>query len=181
MILSFARVMCLVGALAVAGCASSRSLDKSVSDLSANADLKGVLFVDRSHDYSDIDITIYEGRLLLTGTMRSDGGHKKLIANAWKADGVTQIIDEILVGDKTPFGQGFEDAFIDQTLRARLIASDEVISGNYKIAVSNDVIYLIGSASAQNEIDRAINMAQSVSGVKEVVSYVTLRNTNPIK
>lgn len=171
--------MFVVVALAVAGCASSRSLDKSFRDLSANADLKGVLFVDRSHDYSDVDITVYEGRLLLTGTMRSDGGHKKLIENAWKADGVEQIIDEIFVGDKTPFGQGFEDTRIDQTLRAKMIASDDVKSGNYKIAVSNAVVYLIGSAAAQREIDEATNLARSISGVRKVISYMALRNTKP--
>ncbi len=176
MISNLMRVIFVAGALAIAGCASSRSLDMSFNDLSANADLKGVLFVDRSHDYSDVDITVYEGRLLLTGTMRSDGGHKKLVENAWKADGVEQIIDEIFVGDKTPFGQGFEDARIDQTLRAKMIASDDVKSGNYKIAVSNGVIYLIGSAGAQREIDKATNLARSISGARKVISYVTLRN-----
>ncbi len=175
------RIVFVAAALVFAGCASSRSLDKSVSDLSANADLKGVLFVDRSHDYSDIDITVYEGRLLLTGTMRSDDGRKKLIENAWKSDGVVQIIDEIFVGDRTPFGQGFEDTRIDQTLRARMIASDEVVSGNYKIAVSGAIVYLIGSASTQIEIDHANNLARSISGVKKVVSYATLRNVSPIR
>lgn len=171
--------MFFASAFAIAGCASSRSLDKSFNDLSANADLKGVLFIDRSHDYSDIDITVYEGRLLLTGTMRSDDGRKKLIENAWKADGVEQIIDEIFVGDKTPFGQGFEDTRIDQTLRARMIASEVVKSGDYKIAVSNAVIYLIGLASGQREIDEATNLARSISGARKVVSYVILLNANP--
>lgn len=173
------RILLIAGAFVFAGCASSRSLDMSFNDLSANADLKGVLFVDRSHDYSDIDITVYEGRLLLTGTMRSDDGHKKLIENAWKANGVEQIIDEVFVGDKTPFGQGFDDTRIDQTLRAKMIASDEVKSSEYKIAVSNAVIYLIGSANTQSEINEATNLARSISGVREVIEYVTLRNTKP--
>lgn len=170
------RFLFVAAVLAIAGCASSRSLDKSFSDLSANADLKGVLFTDRTRDYSDIDITVFEGRLMLTGTMRSEDGRKKLIENAWKANGVTQIIDEIFIGDKTPFGQGFEDTRIDQTLRARLLTSENVTSGNYKIAVSNGAIYLIGSANTQPEIDAAIAMARSISGVNQVVSHVTLRN-----
>lgn len=179
MVSNIARVAIIAAALAGAACASSRSLDKSFNDLSANADLKGVLFVDRSHDYADVDITVYEGRLMLTGTMRSEDGRKKLIENAWKADGVEQIIDEIFVGDKTPFGQGFDDTRIDQTLRARMIASDEVNSGDFKIAVSNAVVYLIGSAKTQSEIDKATELARSISGVRKVISYATLRNTTP--
>lgn len=165
----------LIGALALSACASSRSLDESFTDLSAGASLKGVLFADREHDYSDVDVTIYEGRLMFTGSMRSEDGRKKLIENAWKADGIDQIIDELFIGDKTAFGQGFEDARIDQVLRTRLIASRDVVSTDYKIAVSGGVVYLLGSATNQRQLDEAINIARSISGVEKVVSHVLLR------
>ena len=168
-------LLLIAALISLGACASSRSLDQSFNDLSANADIKGILFVDRNYDYSDVDITIYEGRLMLTGTMRSDDGKKKLLENAWKADGVDQIIDEIFVGDKTSFGQGFEDTRIDQTLRTQLFASRDAISANYKIAVSNAVVYLIGSAATQSEIDSALGMARSIAGVEEVVNYVSVR------
>lgn len=179
---SFFRIAAIcLSVLALSACASSRSLDKSLSDIGANAELKGVLFADRQYDYSDIDITLYEGRLLLTGTMRSDDGRKKLIANAWKADGVEEVIDEIFVGDKTPFTQGFEDSRIDQVLRTKLIADRDVTSGDYKIAVSQAVVYLMGSARNDAELNEATRLAANISGVEKVVSYVTLRNTSPSK
>ena len=169
-------IAALFSALALGACASSRSLDESFTDLSAGASLKGVLFSDREYDYSDVDVTIYEGRLLFTGSMRSEDGRKKLIENAWKADGVDQVIDELFIGDKTPFGQGFEDARIDQVLRTRLIASRNVVSTDYKIAVSGGVIYLLGAATSQSQLDEAINIARSISGVDKVVSHVLLRD-----
>lgn len=169
------KTLIVAAALAAAACASSRSLDKSFSDLSASTELKTVLFSDRSYDYSDIDITIYEGRLLFTGTMRSEDGRKKLIENAWKADGVTQVIDEIFIGDRTPFGQGFEDTRIDQTLRAKLIADKDVTSSDYKIAVSGAVVYLLGSARDKAELDEAVNLARTISGVEKVVSHIDIR------
>jgi len=175
MISIFARLTLAAAAFALAACGSSRSLDKSFADLSANAGLKGALFSDRSHDYSDIDITLYEGRLLLTGAVPSEDGRNKLIENAWKANGVTQVIDEVFVGDKTRFGQGFADARIDQALRARLLTDSGVKSGDYKIAVSSAVVYLLGAARNQSELDRAIQHARSTAGVEKVVSYVTLR------
>ena len=162
------------GALALAACASSRSLDESFTDLGASADLKSVLIADRTHDYADIDITLFEGRLMLTGTMLTEAGREKLIANAWKADGVDQVIDEVLIAEKTSFGQGFQDARIDQTLRARLIADEAVTSGRYKIAVSGGVVYLIGAARNDREHERAVELARTVSGVEKVVSHVAL-------
>ncbi len=176
MALIFTRLGFLAAILSLAACASSRSLDKSVTDLSANADLKGILLTDRNYDYADVDITIYEGRLLLTGTMRSEEGRKKLIENAWKADGVKEVIDETIVGDKTSFGQGFEDTRIDQTLRARLIAGRDVTSSDYKIAVSGAVVYLLGVARSQRELDEAVALARSIGGVEKVVSHVIVKN-----
>jgi len=166
----------LIAAFALSACASSRSLDQSFSDLSGNAELKAVLFADRTHDYSDIDMTLYEGRLMLTGTMRSEEGRRKVVANGWKAENVTEVIDEIIIAEKTPFGQGFEDTRIDQTLRARLIADNDVLSGTYKMSVSRAVVYLLGSARDQKELDEALSLARSVAGVEKVVSYVAIRH-----
>lgn len=169
------RLCVLAAALMLAACASSRNLDQTFTDLAGGTELKGVLFADRTHDYGDIDITLYEGRLLLTGTMRSEQGRAKLIENAWKAEGVKEVIDEIVIGDKTSIGQGFADARIDQTLRAKLIADKGTSSADYKIAVSGAVVYLIGAARSQEELDRALELASGVGGVEKVVSHVILR------
>ena len=171
----FRIILTSLALLTAAACGTSRSLDESFSDFGANAGLKGILFSDRSQDYSDIDITIYEGRLMLTGTLRSEDAREKLIENAWKADGVDQVIDEIFVGDKTPLGQGFNDGRIDQVLRTRLIASRTITNTDYKISVSGAVVYLIGAADSQNEIEEAARIASSVAGVDKVVSHVIVR------
>ena len=179
--LKFSLFYAGAAALFLSACASSRSLDESFSDLSASTELRTALFSDRSYDYSDIDITMHEGRLLLTGTMRSEDGRRKLIENAWRADDVDQVIDEIFVGDKTPFGQGFEDTRIDQVLRAKLIADNDVVSGNYKIVVSRAIVYLIGTARDEMELQETLALAQSVAGVEKVVNHVAQRDEVLIK
>ena len=166
-LLAAAGTLVLLGA-----CATSRSLDQSFDDLGANAKLKEVLLTDRSYDYGDVDLTIFEGRLLLSGTMRSEAGREKLLANAWKAGGVKQVIDEVYVGDKTPFGQGLEDGRIDAALRAKLIADDDVKSSDVKIAVSNGVVFLLGVTRDQQSLDRLLTLARNTGGVTKVVSHV---------
>jgi len=165
----------LILALSAAGCATSPNLDQSLSDIGADAALKGVLFADRSHDYGDIDLTIYEGRLMLTGTMKSEEGHKKLLENAWKANGVEQVIDEIIVGDGTSLGQGFEDSRIDAALRARLIGDRDVKAGQFKASVSKGVVYLLGVTRSDADLNAALDIARSISGVDKVVSHVLVK------
>jgi osmotically-inducible protein OsmY len=158
-----------------ASCSSSRNLDKSFSDIGADADLKVILFADRTHDYGDVDITVYEGRLLLTGTMRSDEGKERLLENAWKAEGVEQVIDEVLVASKTPFSQGVRDSRIDAAIKARFLTDDAVKSSNYKISVSSGVVYLLGVTRSQASLDSAIAIARSTKGVDKVVSHVLVK------
>ncbi|MEL6359559.1 MAG: BON domain-containing protein [Pseudomonadota bacterium] len=153
-------------------CASSRTLGSSIDDLESNATLKRVLFTDRSHDYGDVDLTLYEGRLLLTGTMASEDGRRKLIENAWRAESVDQVIDEIFVGDKTPFGQGLTDSRVDAALRTKLITDKGVSSGSIKIAVSNGVVYLLGTARDRDQLERVVGHARGVGGASKVVSHV---------
>lgn len=173
------RAAFLATALLAAGCASSRNLGDSLSDIGADASLKATLFADRTHDYSDVDLTIYEGRLMLTGTMRSDSGRKKLVETAMTADGVKQVIDEIFVGDRTSFGQGFEDSRIDQTIRAKFLTSGDIRNANFKVSVSGGVVYVIGVAETEAELNAALEAARSVAGVSKVVSHVVYRGAAP--
>ncbi|MEM8936492.1 MAG: BON domain-containing protein [Pseudomonadota bacterium] len=164
-----------LAAALLSACASSRSLDQSTADFGANTDLKATLFTDRTHDYADLDLTIYEGRVLLSGTMRSEKGRAAAVANAQEADGVDDVIDEIVIADKTSFGQGFEDGRIDQTLRAKYITDGKVRSGDYKISVSRGVVYLLGAPRSKDELARAIEIARNTSGVERVVSHLIVR------
>jgi len=175
-----ARLLFIAIAMLLAACASSRTLGGSVDDLSANATLKRVLFTDRKYDYDDIDLTILDGRLLLTGTMRSEAGRQRLLENAWKASAVRQVIDEVLIEDKTSFGQSLADSRIDKTLRGRLVGDRSVSHSNYKFAVSRGVVYVLGVARDEIELDRVLTAARQISGVNGVVSHVLYRNA-PLK
>lgn len=168
LVLFAALATCLI----LAGCTSSRSAGANIDDVSANSALKRVLLFDREHDYSDVDLTVFEGRVMLTGTMRSPDGQARLVENAFKAPNVVQVIDETILAEKTPIGQGFKDSRIDRALKTKLLTDRGVASRNYKVAVSNGVIYLIGVARDETELTRVLNLATSTAGVRRVVSHL---------
>lgn len=161
--------------LAASACASSPTLSGAFSDIGSDAELKAILVADRKHDYSDVDLTVYEGRLMLTGSVASQDARRRLVENAFKASGVKQVIDEIFVGDRTPFRRGVDDSRIDGAIKAKYLTSSAVRSGNYKISVSSGVVYILGVARDQNELDAALAMASETAGVRSVVSHVVLR------
>ena len=166
----------LIATAALTACGTSRNLDSTFGDIGMNTELKSALFADRNFDYSDIDLTVYEGRLLLTGTMRSEAGRQALITNAWTVEGLKQVIDEIKITERTSFGQGFEDTRIDQTLRAKLVADTNVAGVDYKIAVSGATVYLLGATREQKQLERVLHHASTTAGVEKVVTYVEVRD-----
>ncbi len=172
--LSPLKTFILLGALMslLTACITNRSFGDGVDDTGADLNLKSVLLTDRNHDYADIDITVFEGRMLLTGTMPSDEGKAHLGNLAANTEGVTEVINEVVVGRKTSIGQSAEDVIIDERLSARFLADREVIRGNYKVVVSDNTVFLLGLAQNAEELKRATDWARQTPGVKKVVSHV---------
>lgn len=158
--------------LALSGCVQNRTFGGNVDDLSSDMSLKGKLFRDGMYNYADVDITVFGGRLLLTGTMRTEQGKAHAGALAANARNVAEVVNEIGVGSRTPFRQGLSDAGIDSKLAVALLADNGVYRGNYQIAVSGGTVYLLGVAQGPNELARVTGHARSVRGVKSVVSHV---------
>jgi osmotically-inducible protein OsmY len=166
------RLLLLLGVLVLAACAQNRTLGDRIDDSAASLNLKQKLLFDRKVDTSDLDMTIFEGRLLLAGTVRSEGDSILIEEKARDIGQVREVINELQVLPKTTVGQGARDALIDQKLEAALLADTGVASGNYRVVVSQGTVYLLGVAQGPNELRRVTGQAQAIDGVKEVVSHV---------
>jgi osmotically-inducible protein OsmY len=166
------RLPLLALLLILAACAQNRTFGDRVDDSAASLNLKSKLLFDRKVDTSDIDMAIFEGRLLLTGTVRSEGDAILIEEKAGEIGQVREVINELEVLPKTTVGQGAKDALIDQKLEAALLADTGVASRNYRVLVSQGTVYLLGVAQGPNELRRVTGQAQAIDGVGEVVSHV---------
>ncbi|MEM1410060.1 MAG: BON domain-containing protein [Pseudomonadota bacterium] len=166
------RLLALATLFLTVACVQNRSLGDRLDDTTAGINLKSKLLFDRSVDTSDVDMTIFEGRLLLTGTVRSEADAIVIEEKAAGIGSVEEVINELQILPKTSIGQGTRDAFIDQKLETALIADTGVAAGNYRVLVSQGTVYLLGVAQGPNELRRVTGQAQAISGVREVVSHV---------
>lgn len=160
-----------VAGMAVTGCAS-RSVGEAFTDASSDMNVRTRLLKDRQHDYSDVDVTVFGHRLMLTGSMHSPEGRRHLDELARRTPDITEVIDEIRIGDPTASGQGAKDSLIDERLSALLLTDGGVTRRNYEIAVSNGVVYILGEARSPEEAGRVTEHARKISGVREVVSHI---------
>ena len=128
----------------------------------------------------DFDITVYQGRVLLTGMSPNPELKAQAKQTAAQVPGVRVVYDEIEVAPSEGVGQSTKDTWISTQIRSKLTFDGQVRSVNYTIETVNGSVYLIGSARSQAELDRATETARNVPHVKRVVSYVEIRPGQPV-
>ncbi len=126
---------------------------------------------------NSIDITVNEGRVLLTGIVRD--ATKARLANdlAWRLDGVKEVIDEVQVrsGDTLrirDFANATADYLITSEIESKLLFKRYVASVNFKITTVNKTVYIIGVAQNDDEMKRVLSTASRVRGVNKVVNHI---------
>ena len=120
------------------------------------------------------NVTVYEGRVLLTGTAADQQRKDEAAQIAKTIPGVRVVYNEIQVRPAVSSWRSTKDAWVASEVKSSLVFSD-VRSVNYTIETVDGSVYLIGSARSQAELDHATNLARRVGGVKRVVSYVEVR------
>ena len=120
-------------------------------------------------------IEVYEGRVLLTGIVKTEEERAVAVKLAWKANGVEDVMNEIIVGEASSFIEIAHDTAITGELKSRITFNREILAVNYAIETIRGTVYLLGIAQDQAELDRVINLAHNISYVKRVVSYVRVK------
>jgi len=69
-----------------------------------------------------------------------------------------------------------DDASITARVRARLLNDTEVRATNIDVSTVNGVVTMTGSVSSKADEARAVALAHEVSGVKNVVSKLEIKN-----
>ena len=126
-----------------------------------------------------LDVTVSEGRVLLTGILNSQLERLEAVRVTSKVTGIKSVINEIMVSDGSSGISGYgRDSWITAELIRRLSFDRSIEYINYKVETANKTVYLMGVAQNQVELDRVINHARQVEYVRRVVSYV-LKKDDP--
>ena len=164
---------------AVAGLQATQEggISAAASDARIQIEINDLLFKYDVDTYGRLDLTVNQGRVLITGVVQDPDKRVEAVRLAWQPRGVKQVINEIRVA-KSEGLRGFaSDAWITSRLRAKLTLDGDVASLNYTIDTVQGTVYLMGVAYNQDELDRVIETARTISGVQQVVSYVKLAGT----
>lgn len=165
------------GATTATAASEERGLEGAVDDVKIRAEINHLWFQKDVEMYRQVTLTIKEGRVLLTGTVPTPEARVEAVRLAWQPAGVREVINEIKIdsGD-SGFGDYARDVAISQKMKTALLFDKEIRNINYTVDVNEAVIYLMGIAQSDAELERVLAYARDISGVRGVVNYVRLKN-----
>ena len=130
--------------------------------------------------YRLLSLQVQEGRVLVSGVVPDQEMRLEAIRIAWQPEGVTEVINEVQVEGETGGVDDFaRDTWISTELKAKLVFDADVSSINYSIETVHGVVYLMGIAESEQELNRVIEHARNIAYVERVVSYVRMDENGP--
>ena len=159
-----------------------KSLENTAYDVKIAAQLNAELLKNGlKSPKSYVEVMVNEGRVLLLGVLSDPIKAKTASIIAWKINGTKEVIDEIELVDERrinvkTIGQNIGDHLITAQIETRLFFTRNIFSRNYKVATVEGVVYLLGVAQDESEMQKVFSAVSRARGVKKVVNHVILVN-----
>ena len=151
-----------------------RNFVRSLNDVSAGRVIKARMDRAENVNLKGVDVEVREGIVVLTGNVPTQDDRVEAERIAWSSPDIDQIGNEIFVKDKQSATRNFKDGLLEKSVRARLTADKYVKSRNLNVETHDGIVYLLGVARNEAELERAAQIASETKGTAEVISYVTV-------
>ena len=186
----FRSIVLVAGLLSLSGCVTAaigaagavgvtalqdKSFGEALDDAAASNELKAKLLAASPERFAEVDVEVSGRIALLSGRVSRQEDKVEAERLAWTVRVINDVGNEIQVRQPGGFKQNVNDEWITARVRSRLLRDGKVKSMNINIETYDGTVYLMGIARTADELRRAAELTSRVGGVKEVVSYIQLR------
>lgn len=146
-----------------------RSTGAVIDDQGIEFKASYALFQDKEiYDQSHINITSYNGIVLITGETLTEDLKRKVSAKIEVIQRVTHIHNELIIAAPSALPSRSSDTWITSKIKAKLTTAAGVDPFYIKVVTEHGVVYLMGRVS-HDEAARAAEITANSAGVQRVV------------
>lgn len=167
----------VVGAGATVGSAAvdERGIGGTASDVRIRAEINGEWAKIDPFAFTGVGLLIRGGRVVLTGTVSTAERYNQAVEVVKKVEGVTDIYVHIRVDPNAGVVGFASDAGTVAEMRKKIFFDKGIVSLNYDIDATGNVLYLLGIAQDEAERQKVLTHARTISGVRQVIDYIILK------
>ena len=152
-----------------------RSAGDVIDDATIKLKISAKFIASKQNLFLNIDSTVIEGRVLLTGIVANQETRIQAVRSVWEVVGVQEVINEIQVGQKTTIKEYANDVWITTQIKAIATKNIGLRSLSYNFETIRGKVYVAGITSRKEQLDLVIESIESIKGVKEIVNYVVIK------
>eukprot|EP00003_Mantamonas_plastica_P001058 TRINITY_DN10787_c0_g2_i1.p1 TRINITY_DN10787_c0_g2~~TRINITY_DN10787_c0_g2_i1.p1 ORF type:complete len:220 (-),score=42.71 TRINITY_DN10787_c0_g2_i1:46-705(-) len=170
--------------------------DRAGNDQWLDTQIKsGILgeFTKVDHTYlMDVNVDIWKQEVMVTGLVDSKGKYYDVISLIKQDNRIKTVHDHLVVADEEmieayhraedEYGknavptdsatQSVSDSWIESQIKALLLAEKGVSSVNYRWQSVQNIVYIMGDAQSDVELEKVLSIVRRIKGVSRVVSHV---------
>ena len=161
-----------VGAIAFSSSAQEKGLGTSISDKVIYVKLRNAIY-NWNHSVSEnISLSVDNGSILVTGKLKNIDAKVQLTKIIWEINGVKEVNNQVQISETNNIKNVAKDLASLGEIRARLMASKQLNSLNFSVDVVNNIAYISGIATSEEEVAIVTQIAQEARFIKEVKNFV---------
>ncbi len=122
--------------------------------------------------FSKINISVYDGRVLLVGYSSEKTYVQEAIKLIWQINNVKEVINEVSYEDGDKTQNHIKDFALLANIKSQIIWNSELKAKDVNITIYNGRIYILGNAENEDKIKAIAEISSGVKGVKKVISHI---------
>jgi osmotically-inducible protein OsmY len=122
-----------------------------------------------------VNITSYNGNVLLTGEVPSESVKNEIGEIARRMPKARSVHNDLLIGAATGLGSRSNDTLITSKVKARFVEFSQFQINHVKVVTERGIVYLLGIVRPE-EANAATDIARTTSGVQRVVKVFEYLN-----
>lgn len=120
------------------------------------------------YDQSHINVTSYNGVVLITGETPSETLKQQVSAEIKAINKVKRIHNELIIAAPSSLPSRSSDAWITSKIKAKLTTEEGIDPFYVKVVTEHGIVYLMGILS-HAEADKAVSLVTKAAGVQRVI------------
>lgn len=171
-------VSVLMGGTAVVGgiATKEKGVKGTANDTWISTQVKSKLYKFNPELHGFAGVNVQEGEVLLTGSVPEDSWVQEAEKLAREVESVKNVFNHLTVNkDGISVSEVASDSGITTHLKGDLLCDGDIRSLNYSIKTVSGIVYIMGVAQSEAELEKVLNYARNIKNVEKVVSYVKVK------